>query len=118
MDLSEAVTDPDMAESFVILRATGQFGLGGWQQNAPVAIPGFGVVSIAKAQDMEMIPEGDRISGSIVIHSTQELLLTNEDTNQMADQVVWMGDVYRVYASGDYGNRNFFTALAARKKGN
>lgn len=118
MDLSQAVTDPDMAEPFIVVRSTGAFVAGGWKANPPQNIQGYGVISIASGADLDMVPEGDRIKESIVIHTTQELLLDNEPAKQMCDNVIWQGTTYRVYAANNFSNRNYWKALACRKAGN
>lgn len=117
MDLSDVVSDPDLAEPYVIRRITGSFQAGGWQANAPQDIAAYGVVSVAKAKDLDAIPEADKIEEAMVFHSTQEMFVTSEATNQTSDLLVWQGDTYRVYSVANYSNRNYWKALAARIAG-
>lgn len=118
MDLSDVVSDPDLAENYTIQRITGSFQAGGWVANSPVSIPAYGVVSVAKPEDLDGIPEGDRIEGSMVFHSTQQMFVTKSATNQTSDQLLWQGDLWRVYSVGNYSNRQYWKAIAARILGN
>lgn len=118
MDLSDAVNDPDMAESFTVLRRAGTFQAGGWVPGTPTSVPFYGVVSIASGTDLEAIPEGDRIRGAIVVHSTQEMFTTDAAISGMSDLIVWQGDQYRVYDVSNYSNRVFWKAIAAKIIGN
>jgi len=74
-DLSEVLNDGVLSEPYTILRSTGTFQLGGWV-TTEVSIPGYGTVSVASEQDLLMVPEGDRITGSMVFHSQQRIYET------------------------------------------
>lgn len=118
MDLSDVVSDSDLAETYTIQRITGSFQAGGWVANSPVSIPAYGVVSVATQEDLDAVPEGDKITGGMVFHSTQQMFVTKSSTNQTSDQLLWQGDLWRVYSVGNYSNRQYWRALAARMAGN
>jgi hypothetical protein len=126
IDLSDVVTDPDLAESYTIQRSTGSFEFGGWV-TTPSTIPGYGVVSVATEQDLEMIPEGDRVTGSMVFHSEARIYETQLDgaggitvgatTQRVSDKILWNYQLYRVLHVSPYPNRNFWKAVAVRMAG-
>ena len=64
--VSDIILDPDLAESFIIFRTSGVFVAGVWTAATPTQIPARGVVAVATDQDCEMVPEGDRVTGSMV----------------------------------------------------
>lgn len=117
MDFADVVEDPDIAEPFTIQRQTGQFGQGGWIPGLPTIIPAFGVVSMAKAKDLDMIPEGDLVSESIVVHTTTEMFVTNAEHSGTSDLLVWQGTTYRIMNVGNFSNRNYWKAIACRLAG-
>jgi len=132
-DLAFVVDDGVLSESYSIIRSTGSFQLGGWTTSS-VTIPGWGVVSVATPEDLEMIPEADRITGSMVFHSQQRIYLTQLDTEQgdpngggssgidpdqrVSDIIDWGYTKWRVLQVFPYPNRNFWKAIAVRLAGN
>ena len=116
IDLSDVVSDPALADAFIIERSQGGFVAGGWS-NSVDRIPAFGVVSVANQDELQMIPEADRITGARVFHSTQEMFVTGADRNGLSDVLIFEDVKYRVYNVFGYGNRGYFKALAARMVG-
>jgi hypothetical protein len=119
-DLSATIDDGVLSEPWVIERSTGQFQVGGWVTSV-INLPGYGVVSVASEQDLLMIPEGDRVTGSMIFHSTQRIYETQEDANGqqfVSDKMIWNYQTYRVMKVGTYPNRNYWRAIAVRIQGN
>jgi hypothetical protein len=131
-DLSAVIDDGVLSESFTIQRSTGSFQVGGWVTSS-VNIPGWGVVSVATEEDLLMIPEGDRVTGIMVFHTSTRIYETQLDTFQpgivppgnlsnnplqrVSDIMVWNFQTWRVLAVGPYPNRTYWRALAVRLAG-
>ena len=119
-DLAFVVDDGVLSEAYTINRTTGSFQLGGWTQSS-VALLGWGVVSVATEEDLEMIPEGDRPTGAMVFHSQQQIFetkVTQASTVQtVSDILIWEGSSWRVLKCWPYPNRNFWKAVAVRLAG-
>lgn len=113
IDVSDVVNSPDFAEPFTIRRSSGGFVAGGWAQTTS-DIPASGVISIAKDKDLSSLPEGDKVKEAIVVHSTQEIMLTSLANNRTSDLVIWMGQSYRVLSVANYSNRGYYKAIAER----
>jgi hypothetical protein len=115
MNLSQALTDPQMAEFFLVLRSQGQFAAGGWT-DTKTEIKFRGIIRIAQAEDLSMTEDADVVLGAIVIESGQKIYRTHADgqTAGVSDIVVWNGEKYRVFSVAPYPNRGFWKALAAR----
>lgn len=117
-DLSEVVFDPDLGQSFVLLRTPGAFGPGGWvPQNPPLQVPAFGVIAIASDKEMQMFPEGDRLTGSLFVASNTPIYVTSEALNMIADQVSWRGNMYKANSLGKWEDFSFYAALFVRETG-
>jgi hypothetical protein len=118
--LIDAVTNPDIAESFTILRNTGVFAAGGYQ-TTPTTIQVYGTVGMAGQEDQEMIPEADRIHEALLFHSTTNMFLTGETrrngTSGTADQILWRGTKFRCVARRPYPNRGYYAVIAVRMLG-
>lgn len=122
-DLSAVVDDGILSETYLIERSTGSFQIGGWVQNS-VTINGWGVVSVASQEDLDEVPEGDRVTGAMVFHSEQRIYLTQldqpSDNQRVSDVMVWpLGTTqkWRVLHVGPYPNRMFWKAIAVRLAG-
>jgi len=121
MDLSEVVNDGVLSEDYSILRSTGVFQLGGWATTS-TTISGYGVVSVASSEDLEMVPEGDQLSGAMVFHSQEQIFITEFDESaggvqRVSDIILWNSQKYRVLNCWPYPNRNFWKAIAVRMPG-
>jgi hypothetical protein len=119
IDLSEVVNDSTLAEEYTIQRLTGSFQFGGFVPTT-TSISGYGVVSVATEEDLQMVPEGDRVTGSMVFHSEQRIYETQLDANgsqKISDQIIWNYQLYRILHVGPYPNRNYWKAIGARMSG-
>jgi hypothetical protein len=125
-DLAFVIDDGTLSEDFIIARQTGSFQIGGWIHTEQ-QIPGWGVVSVATAEDLEMVLEGDKLTGAMVFHSQQRIYITEEDngpppdfkpgTQYISDQMIWNNHRWRVTECFPYPNRNYWKAIAVRMKG-
>jgi hypothetical protein len=133
INLSRVVAGILLPESYTIQRNAGAFVAGGWKIVGSVNVQGYGVVSVAKDQDLLMLPEGDRVTGAMVFHSEQRIYETQLDGgfNQQAygaggfgstkqhlsDIILWNSLQYRVLLVAPYPNRAYWRAVAVRMAG-
>lgn len=117
LDLSEVAGDPDLGDEFFILRSTGQFGQGGWQILNVARIFAFGVIAIAEPDALQMVPEGDRVTGALQVICPQQLYPTQESRSGTSDQIEWNGSKYRVQAPSPWKKNGFCSAILLRMKG-
>lgn len=117
MNLSRAVSGI-LAESYTIKRSTGSFQIGGWTTTSS-DIPGWGVVSVASDDDLQIVPEGDRVTGMMVFHSVDEIFETmlEGSTQRVSDVMVWNNMTWRVIKVWPYPNRGYWKAVASRLSG-
>lgn len=108
------VNDPDLAQHYTILRSSGGAFLNGVWQNGTVTIPGFGVISVAKARDTNMLPGGDKITGAMVFWSSQVLYGTRNGAN--ADLLIWNDLQWRILEVKQYKDYGYWRAIAERLK--
>jgi|SRR3974390_393811 len=124
--LAAVVLGP-MAESYAISRSTGMFVRGGWTTTSS-QIGGYGVVSVASPEDLDMIPEMDRVTGAMVFHSFDRVYLTEIDqgdfgvpttsAQRVSDIILWNNLQWRVMHVSPYPNHGFWKCIAVRLQGN
>lgn len=119
--LTEVVNDPDLAEEVTIVRTTVKFGLGGVQETS-VNIPAYGVLTVASPKELKRIPEGDRLTGSIMFNCSQIIYQTHEgsggnDPSRLSDQIIWRGLKYKVVSVSPWVDFGFWQAILLRTEG-
>jgi hypothetical protein len=120
MNLEEVILDGDLADPYTVMRSNGQFVAGGFT-DTKTSFNVWGVVSLASLKDLQMVPEGDRVTEMRVFYSNQPLYVTRSNVNEgtgTSDILVWNGIQYRVVSVLPQSNRNFWKAIAARMAGN
>lgn len=117
LDLSEVANSPELAETYTILRSTGT----GWNQGVwetqEQQLTGFGVISVADAKEVEMVPEGDVAHGAMVFWSAQPIYVTNTTNTvpgQSSDILIWNGKQYRVLSVRQYLDWGYYRAVGTR----
>lgn len=118
IQVGDVVNDPDFAQSFTILRSNTKFVLGGIE-NETTQVQGFGTVTVASVQDLDQVPEADRVKGAMMFHSTRPLFVTHaDDVPGVSDILEWRGDKYRLVSVAPYVDWGYYRAVGVRMAGN
>jgi hypothetical protein len=118
IDVSDIVSDADLAQVFTILRSTGTgFQYGVWQSST-TTLSSYGPVQPATDRDISMLAEGDRVKEVKAFWSSQPIYGTNAiaGVGQSSDILVWQGLNYRVLHVAQQQDYGFWKALAVRMK--
>jgi hypothetical protein len=119
LNVSAAITDPNLAQAYTIQRAVGAFALGGFVVASSTPINVTGVVTVAKERDLVQVPEGDRVTGSMLFYSVQQIYLSHGGAGAAtSDTIVWRGDTYRIAKVWPYVDYGYWKALGVRMSGN
>jgi hypothetical protein len=123
INVSQVITSPMMAQPFSVYRKTGTFGRGGWIPNDPVIIPMTGIVVNTAQKDLIMVPEGDRIISPMSFFTTaaNPLYTTHQESNPtlsgISDEILWSGEMYRVYWVQNFASYGYWHSIAGRMQG-
>lgn len=102
-------------EPLVITRTTGSYDSNGdWVDNTSTTINFLGVVQNANAQDLEVLPEGDRSNETIKIHTKTQLIALVEGTTE-GDTVAYKGFNWKVYNVAARYIGNYFKAILIKE---
>ncbi len=125
LQLTEVIFDPDLGEAYVVNRTTGQFALGGFATNAPTNINMFGTVTTVSPEELQQIPEGDRVLGTRSFYSTQRIFETSEmgvdgsgAQPLISDEITYHGSTWKIVRVFDYSAYGYWKAVGARIEGN
>lgn len=119
IQLGDIVLDPDFAQQFTVYRSTGDWVKGKWTESTPEQITMTGVISVMNEKELQAMPEGDKVKGAMVFHTTQELFVTRNGTEKgTSDKIYWRGDYYRLFNIAPYADYGYFRAAGERITGN
>ena len=117
LNVSELLQDPDFAQPFSIQRSSGAFVSGGFE-TITTTVAAWGVILPASDQDLAQVPAGDRVTGTISIHTAQQLFQTHGGSQPgLSDVIAWNGETYRILQLFPYQDFGYTKALAARMSG-
>ena len=116
INVSELLCDPDFCVEFKIVRNTGKRENRRWVAvDKPKLIQVLGIVNSTSSEDIEMIPEGDRVQGLKTFYSGNEFRLTDDKTT--SDIVEYKGKRYRLLQVFDYSNNGYYKAIGTLQGG-
>lgn len=110
IDLGSLINDPDFCESFIIRRRNGE-----WQKGRFVTVHEdmkvTGIVEPTSGDDLEQLPEGDRVSGMMTFYTKEQLNLALDP--QQADHIIFRGKVYKAVQVLDWSRHGFYKTIAS-----
>jgi hypothetical protein len=114
IDVSDIVNDPDFAETFTVHRSSGHYVFGGWE-NTTEDLTLWGVIQPAKPEHLDRVPEGDRVTGAIVVFCTDQIYRTHAGNNAgISDVIHWQDQHYRVEDVKNWSENGYWEAVAIR----
>jgi hypothetical protein len=119
INVSFLISDPAFAQTIKVYRKTGDWAPNGEFVITENELSMTGVISIANAEQIEFIPEGDRIGGEIAIHTLEALYNSRNATETeqagVSDEILWHGDRYKIYQVNEYSDYGYYFAIGQRK---
>lgn len=120
VDISFLIEDPDFAQPFIAYRKSGTWKKGKFVQNEE-KIKHFGIIQPVSTEDIEQLPEGDRIKGVMCFYSRKEIHLTrtgsDETTPGTSDEIEWRKMRYKVIQVMPYIDYGYVKAFGVRMEG-
>ena len=117
LNLSKVILSPRLAQAFTVHRKSGAWAAGRFE-SAETALPFYGTITVAAVEDLEQIPEADRVKGMMCFYSPQEMFVTRNDPDPgTSDEIEWRGDRYRVFQVSPHIDYGYYKAIGARMAG-
>lgn len=123
-DLSELTFDVDFAQPVTVIRSRGAFAAGGWKSTDSQNINTRGIVAPSDSKMLQMIPEGDRITGAIYLITQMRIYTTHYKPQPgvpgpgLSDKVIWQQREYQVTSVTPWQDFGFNIAVLLRTAGN
>ena len=118
INLANIVNDTDFAQPFTIERSSGgAFKAGKWI-DATTNVASFGIVQPSSPEELEQVPEADRVKGAMSFHSSGEMYETHVDAQTgISDLIYWRGQWYRIVKVFPWIDFGYYKAIGVRKSG-
>lgn len=111
INVGRVVTSRRMSQKFTVYRKNGTWNAGRWT-GTEITLTLLGVISVADADTLEQMPEGDRQKGAIVIHTQSPIYPTT--ANGTSDEIEWRGNRWRVSQVPPYADYGYYKAIAIK----
>jgi hypothetical protein len=132
ISVAEIVSDPELAQPFLVRRSTGEFVQGGWQDTLS-SVSLWGVITVADPETLDQMPEADRPTGAMAFYSAQAIFETRVATptygargygtgsyggvQGVSDVILWRGQPFRILKVWPYADYGYFKAVGVRMSG-
>lgn len=117
VDISFLIEDPDFAQPFIAYRKSGNWKKGKYIQEEK-EIKHFGIIQPASTEDIEQLPEGDRVKGVMCFYSRKDIYLTrtgNEEVDSgTSDEIEWHNKRYKVVQVMPFIDYGYVKAFGVR----
>lgn len=114
IDVSAAL-DSDTAEFVTVTRfAVGAYVDGIYEKGATSTFKAVCSVQQPSADEVQLLPEGERDKDIRKFISKKELKTTNDRNNEIADLVLYKGNQYKIISAQDWNVYGHTTAFGAR----
>lgn len=100
LDVSDVLDDEDFADELTLTVRVVTIDGNGRGQTSESTTPICGVVTSDKGRNRDLIAEGQRVVGSIMVHTSTRL--TSGGDGREADVVTWNGRQHTVVSIDDY----------------
>jgi len=120
INVADLIEDPDFAQEYTVYRNT-VTSSGGRDTVVETTLDFYGVVIAANTQDIQAIPEADRVSGMMIFYSTADnpLYLTRNTSGSAgtSDQILWNGERYKLISVNLFSDWGYYKSVGVRTKG-
>lgn len=119
INVARLLSRPAFSQSFTITRLTGSV-LKGDFITTPETFETTGIIRPANTKDIQMVPEGDRVTGMVTVYTSTQLYVTRRTGSNspgLSDEITWQGEQYKIIQTANYSDYGYFKSMAVRKLG-
>ena len=102
VNVKRVIVSPKFRQVYTVTRTKGHYEKGKFILDEPIKFDISGVITVASAKEVNMIPEGDRINGAMVFYSLVPLHTTTNNPNAISDTIEWQNNKYKIMPNKHY----------------
>ena len=121
INLSRVVHSPLLSQPVTFIRTSGRWVQGQFQKDQGETVRLRGIVTVAKPDDLNQVPEADRQGGGMKVLTTARIYETGSldtapaaDGLNFADVLVWRGQRYKVVSVAPDADYGFYRSICTR----
>jgi hypothetical protein len=123
IDVSELIQDPDFADTYTVIRRTGQWVKGRFVTGEPQTLNHYGAVQPASVREIQQLEIGDHEHGVMKfftrqpndIYITREINEVGGEAIQISDEIEFRGSLYKVLQIMPWQHGGWTRAFASLK---
>jgi hypothetical protein len=123
INVAELITDPDFAQKYKVKRRIVEWAGGRFKEVSNKTIEFFGIVQPANTDDLEEIPEADRVKSvtKFFCRPPKKLYMSegvasenpDEADRVIYDTIIYKGSEYKIIKVADWSGNGYIRAFAA-----
>lgn len=126
IDVSDLMHDPDLAFPFIVIRTTGRWVKGRFEQGKPKRLKFYGPVQPATTKELEQLSIGDQVKGVVkfmckspaeLYYTMEPSKATDENSGAISDEIEWRGRRYKIIEVMPWDHYGWCRAFGCLKGG-
>ncbi|WP_303103838.1 hypothetical protein [Megamonas funiformis] len=117
VNVKQVILSPKFRQVYTVTRTKGHYEKGKFILDEPIKFDISGVITVASAKEVNMIPEGDKINGAMVFYSLVPLHTTTNNPNAISDIIEWQNNKYKIMQVNPWIDYGYYQAVAVRMEG-
>jgi hypothetical protein len=121
INLARVVMSPGLNnQELTVFRSNGSWVAGRWVEETEFSVT-LEIRCIAypsTAKELEMVPEGDRVTGAMTFLTTDPLYITQgPPDSRISDKIQWRGELYKIISVLPWADYGYYMAIGERVAG-
>jgi len=108
-------------KGFTVFRTTGDWVRGRFVTDPEKKLNYTGTITVANADDLEQVPEADRVTGIMCFYSQKPMYITraadSAEAAGISDEIEWQRDRYRIIQVLPWRDFGYYKAFGVRMAG-
>lgn len=115
INLGDIARSPEFSSNYIIKRQTVNY-VNGDPVFAEELINLYGTVTTASTKDVDLTEFSDRGLGMLKFYAKNFIFLTTSETNEVADEILFQNETYKVVKTGEYQMFGYNYAIGLRQQ--
>lgn len=120
INVGRIVNSRNFAQPYTVHRQSGSWVAGRWIPSPEIDLNFFGTIAVATQKELMQIPEGDRVTGTMMFFSEKQIFVTHseEGAEGTSDEITWRDERYRINAVVPWVDFGYYLAFGVRMVSN
>lgn len=118
VNVRRVIQSPRMVQTYQVTRTFGSWVRGRFISDNPKIFKVRGIVTVLSAKELQFLPEGDRVMGTMAFYSQEELYVTHAGEQPgLSDTILWHGNQYKIIQTNPWTDYGYYQNIGVRMEG-